>query len=244
MDIQNYTLITGASSGIGKVCAEELAKIGKNLILIARRIEKLEEIKKQLESEHGIEVEIFEVDVRDDGQVDGFFNQIADKSIDVVINNAGLARGKDQFENAKWEDLKEMIETNIKGFTRVAHLSIPFLKKTKGHVINISSIAGLQAYEGGSVYCGSKAYVQMISRALRLELKDTNVRVTDIAPGVTETEFWTVRYHGDKEKGDKAYEGFAPLQAKDIVDCIIFALDRPKHVNIDTMLVMPTEDRR
>ncbi len=244
MDNNNYALITGASSGIGKSCAEALAKDGKNLILIARRMEKLEEIKKQLESEHGVDVLIYQADVRDDGQVDEFFNQIADKPIDIVINNAGLARGKEQFENAKWENFKEMIETNIKGFTKIAHLSISFLKKTKGHIVNISSIAGLQAYEGGSVYCGSKAYVQMISRALRLELKDTNVRVTDIAPGVTETDFWTVRFHGDKAEGNKAYEGFAPLQAKDITDCIIFALTRPEHVNIDTMLVMPTEDRR
>ncbi len=244
MNNQNYALITGASSGIGKECAEILAKEGKNLILIARRMERLEEVKKQLESEYGIEVLIYQVDVMDMRQIEDFFKEIADKPVDILINNAGLGRGKSKFEDASWRDFEEMIETNIKGFTRIAHLAIPFLKKTKVHMLNISSIAGQQVYGGGSVYCGSKAFVQMISRALRLELKDTNVRVTDIAPGVTETEFWTVRFHGDKEKGNKAYQGFTPLRSEDIADCILFALTRPKHVNIDTMLVMPTEDRR
>lgn len=244
MNNKNHALITGASSGIGRACAEELAKLGKNLILIARRLDRLEAIKKELEMEHKINVIVEKVDVCDEKEVEDFYKKMADKSIDVLINNAGLGRGRKALENSKWEDVKEMIETNIKGFTHIAMRSVPFLKKTKGHVVNISSVAGLRAYEGGSVYCGTKAYVQMISRALRLELEGTEVRVTDIAPGVTVTEFWTVRFHGDKARGDKAYEGFIPLEAKDIADCVLFTLTRPDHVNIDTMLIMPTEDRR
>jgi 3-hydroxy acid dehydrogenase / malonic semialdehyde reductase len=240
MDNKNYALITGASSGIGKECAKRLAAAGKNLILIARRLEKLEELKKELKTD----VLVYRVDIRDMKNVEDFYEQIADKSIDAVINNAGLARTAEKFENISWEDIEEMIETNIKGFTKIAHLSVPFLKKTKGHIINISSIAGIRSYPGGSVYCGSKAFVKMLSQAIRIELSESNVRVTDIAPGVVDTDFWDVRFRGDLRRAKKAYENFTPLHAADIAECVLFALSRPEHVNIDTMLVMPFEDAR
>lgn len=157
-----------------------------------------------------------------------------------MINNAGLALDKASFEDYDFNDFTGMIDTNIKGFLKVAQLGIPHLKKTKGHIVNLSSIAGLEAYEGGSVYCASKAFVHMISKSLRIDLAGTGIRVTDIAPGAVETDFSNVRFKGDTEKAASVYKGYAPLQPEDIADCIAFAVSRPAHVNIDSMLVMPT----
>lgn len=235
-----YTLITGASAGIGKACAEALAKEGRNLILVSRGKEKLEQLKKDIQSKHEVEVFVYEVDVSDIAQVDRFFSQIKDKELNVLINNAGLARNRVPLDEYDWKDIEEMIGTNILGFTRVAQLCIPFLKKTKGHIVNISSIAGIEGFEGSNVYSGTKAYVKMLSKNLRIDLHGTGVRVTDIAPGAVETEFSITRYHGDKDKAKKVYEGFIPLKAEDIAASIVFALTQPPHVNIEYMLVMPT----
>jgi NADP-dependent 3-hydroxy acid dehydrogenase YdfG len=172
--------------------------------------------------------------------VDQFYKEIEDKEVGTLINNAGLARGKDALENYEWGDIEQMLDTNIKGFIRVAQLAIPFLKKTKGHIVNISSIAGMEAYEGGAVYCGTKAFVRMISRSLRIDVLGTGIRVTDIAPGAVDTEFSTVRFKGDTAKAKKVYEGFVPLHAEDIADCICFVLNRPPHVNVAEMLILPT----
>ncbi|MBL4693849.1 SDR family NAD(P)-dependent oxidoreductase [Candidatus Gracilibacteria bacterium] len=235
-----FALITGASSGIGEACAVELAKKGKNLILLARRAEKLESLKSTLVKEYGVEVLVHVVDLVNIYEIESFFKGIADRDVDVLINNAGLALSKTPFEDYKWEDFDQMINVNIKAFTRVAQLAIPHLKKTKGHIVNISSIAGIEAYEGGSVYCASKAFVKMISKALRIDLIGTGVRVTDIAPGNVETEFSMVRFKGDREVADSIYKGYAPLSAKDIADTIVFALSRPENVNIEYLLIMPT----
>jgi 3-hydroxy acid dehydrogenase/malonic semialdehyde reductase len=169
-----------------------------------------------------------------------FFDAMQSIEIEALINNAGLALGKSSFEAYAWEDFDTMIDINIKAFTRVAQRAIPFLKQTQGHIVNISSIAGIEAYEGGSVYCASKAYVKMISKALRIDLAGTGVRVTDIAPGAVDTEFSTIRFKGDVEKAKTVYQGYMPLSAQDIADTIVFALSRPAHVNIEYMLVMPT----
>ncbi len=236
----HYALITGASSGIGKACAEALAKEGRNLILVSRGKEKLEKVAQGIRSSDGVDVLAFEVDLSDIAQVDAFFGKIKDKQIDVLINNAGIARGKTTLEELPWADIEECVGTNIVGFTRVAQLMVPFLKKTTGHIVNISSIAGIEAYEGGNVYCGTKAYVKMLSRNLRIDLHGTGVRVTDIAPGAVETEFSLTRFRGDMEKAKKVYEGFVALKAEDVAACIVFALKQPPHVNIDYMLVMPT----
>ncbi len=236
----NYSLITGATSGIGLATANALAAQKRNLILIARREERLSEIKRTLTEEHGIDVKIFALDLRDTEAVTKVFDALGSLSIDVAVNNAGLARGREPLETYDWNDISEMFETNIRAFTLVAKLAIPFLKKTEGHLVNISSISATEAYANGAVYCGTKAYVKMVSHALRMELLGTNVRVTDIAPGMVDTEFSLVRYHGDDSKAKHVYEGFVPLHAEDIADCIVFALNRPKHVNIDTLLVMPT----
>ena len=239
--MKTHSLITGASSGIGKATAHSFAKLGRNLILLARRMEKLEALKKELESEYNIEILTYSVDVTDKKQVDDFFNQISDYSIDIFLNNAGLALGKSSFQEADWEDYETMIETNIKGFTYMARKILPLLIKTKGHIINISSVSGIEAYPGGSVYCGTKAYVKMLSKGLRIDLMGTGVRVTDIAPGAVNTEFSTVRFHGNKQMADSVYKGFTPLIAQDIADCIEFAVTRPKHVNIEYLHVMPTD---
>ncbi|MBI2112492.1 SDR family NAD(P)-dependent oxidoreductase [Candidatus Woesearchaeota archaeon] len=237
---KTFALITGASSGIGKECAIALAKEGKNLILLARRIDKLEEIKLKLEKENSIKVFAYQVDLSKINEIEHFFKAIENKEIDILINNAGLALGKTSFEDYNWNDFNQMIDINIKAFTKVAQLTIPHLKKTKGHIINISSIAGIEAYEGGSVYCGSKAFVKMISKSLRIDLLGTGIRITDIAPGAVNTEFSKVRFKGDENIAKSVYKGYTPLDAKDVAETIIFALSRPKSVNLEYILIMPT----
>jgi len=236
----SYTLITGASSGIGAACAEHIAALGRNLILIARREEKLEAIKQQLETEHGIKVLTYKVDLLKVEEIDALFTKVKDKQIDVLVNSAGGAWGATDFESNAWEDFNTMIDLNIKAFTKVTHLAVPFIKETKGHIFNISSVAGIEAYEGGSVYCGTKAFVKMLSKALRIDLMGTGVRVTDIGPGAVDTEFSTVRYKGDKNAADAVYKGYTPLYAVDIANAITYALQQPNSVNVDTINIMPT----
>ncbi len=240
MDKKNFALITGASAGIGEACALGLARKGKNLVLVARRAEKLEDMKKRLEDEYEIEVKVFALDVCDFEALEKMFGDLAGVTIDVLINNAGLALGKASFEDYDWKDFERMIDVNVKAFTRVAQLAIPRIKEAQGHIVNISSVAGIEGYEGGSVYCATKSYVKMLSHNMRVDLAGTGVRVTDIAPGAVDTEFSTVRFKGDKEKAGSVYEGYVPLYAEDIAETILFALSRPPAVNIEYMLVMPT----
>ena len=240
MNKNTFALITGASSGIGKACAEALAQEGNNLILLARRGSKLEEIKIQFEKKYSIQILIYQVDLGKLSNIEDFFKQIKDKEIDILINNAGGALGKTSFEDCDWNDFNQMIDINIKAFTRVAQLTIPYLKKTQGYIFNISSIAWIEAYEWGSVYCGSKAFVKMISKSLRIDLMGTGIRVTDIAPGAVNTEFSTVRFKGDKNIADSVYKGYTPIYAKDIAEVVIFALSRPKSINLEYILIMPT----
>ncbi len=235
-----YALITGASSGIGKAAAEALAQKGKNLILVARRKDKLDELKTKWEKEYGITILTYQVNLAVPEAVEQLFENLEKQAIDVLINNAGLALGKASFEDYNWQDFEQMIDVNIKAFTRVAQLAIPHLKETAGHIVNISSVAGIEAYEGGSVYCGTKAFVKMISKALRIDLAGTGIRVTDIAPGAVNTEFSEVRFKGDQDKAKATYQGYIPLRAQDIAEAIIFALSRPASVNIEYMLIMPT----
>lgn len=236
-----FALITGASSGIGQATAQQLAALGKNLIIVARRKERLETLHHQLEDEHGITVKTYSLDVSDLKAVETFYNDIAELEIDMLINNAGLSRGKEAFDVYDFNDWDEMIDINIKGFLKVAQLAIPQLRKTKGHIVNLSSTAGLEAYEGGSVYGGTKSFVQMISKSLRIDLLGSGIRVTDIAPGAVNTEFSTVRFHGDKAKADNVYNGFQELTADDIADNIVYCVSRPPHVNIEQLVVYPTD---
>jgi 3-hydroxy acid dehydrogenase / malonic semialdehyde reductase len=210
------------------------------LILVARNEEKLLAAKKSIQESADIDVKKFAVDLQDMDAIEKFYGEVSSLDIDIVINNAGLALGKASFEDYDFKDFEGMIDTNIKGFLKVAQLAMPHLKKHKGHIVNLSSIAGVEAYEGGSVYCASKAFVKMISRNLRIDLAGTGVRVTDIAPGAVETDFSNTRFKGDTAVAESVYKGYAPLQPEDIADCIAFAVSRPVHVNIDYMLVMPT----
>lgn len=236
----NYTLITGASSGIGRATAFALAKEGRNLILVARRKDRLAELKDILESKYNIKILIFDTDLSLVANIDQLFNKLAGLSIDVLINNAGFALGKSSIEDYDWNDFNLMIDVNVRAFTRVAQLAIPFLKETRGNIINISSIAAFEAYEGGSVYCSTKSFVKMMSRSMRIDLGGTGVRVTDIAPGAADTEFSLVRFKGNIETADAVYKNFIPLYAEDIAETIVFVLNRPASVNIDQIVIMPT----
>lgn len=238
--MKSYTLITGASSGFGAACAKRLAQEGRSLILIARRLDALEQLKQKLEASHNIEVKVFGIDLKDLAAIDQFFVTIANYTLDALINNAGLALGKSSFEEAQWADFNQMMDINVRALTRVTQLAIPQLKQTRGHIINISSVAGLEAYEGGSVYGGTKAFVQLLSKSLRIDLAGTGIRVTDIAPGAADTEFSKVRFKGNQTKADEVYKGYTPLYAEDIADTIAFVLSRPPHVNLDVIQIMPT----
>lgn len=240
--MNTYTLITGASSGIGEATARALAKEGRNLILVARRKEKIDALKSDLG--RSVDVRTFDVDLTDMSAVDKMFAELSGLSIDAVINNAGRALGRDRVEVSQWNDLKGMLDLNVTAFLKVIHCSVPFLKKTKGHLVNIGSIAGWEVYEGGVTYCATKHFVRAVSQGLRVELVEHEVRVTEIQPGAVETEFSVVRYKGDTEKADTVYEGYDPLRPEDIADAVVYALSRPKHVTVDQMLVMPTAQAR
>lgn len=240
--MKTFTLITGASSGIGEATARRLARDGRNLILVARRKDRLEALQKELSST--VDVQIAGVDLTDRAATQSFFVSMRDRDIDAVINNAGRALGRDRLDAASMDDLQGMIDLNISAFTHVIRLSLPFLVKTKGHLVNLGSIAGLEVYEGGVTYCATKHFVRAMSHGLRIELVEQEVRVTEICPGAVETEFSLVRYKGDNKKAAAVYEGYEPLRPEDIADSIAYALSRPKHVNVDTMLVMPTAQAR
>lgn len=236
----NYSLITGASSGIGEATARRLAKEGRNLILIARRKEKLEKLSSEISGKH-IDVVIGAFDITDDKALEKFFSTLQDKQIDVVINNAGLALGTEPFDQYDFRDMQTMVDTNITAFMHTVHLSLPFLRKTKGHLINLGSIAGRETYAGGTVYCATKHFVHAFSHGLRKDLLGSGIRITTIAPGRVETEFSVVRLKGDLAKAKKVYEGYRPLKPSDIADAIWYAISRPEHVCIDEMLIMPTD---
>ncbi|MGE5355108.1 MAG: SDR family NAD(P)-dependent oxidoreductase [Deltaproteobacteria bacterium] len=235
-----YTLITGASSGIGRATAFALAKEGRNLLLVARRKERLEKIQSELKESFNIDVIIFDTDLEKIENIDNLFRKLNDFDIEILINNAGFALGRSSIEEYDWDDFNKMIDVNVRAFTRVAQLAIPFIKKNKGHIVNISSIAGLESYEGGSVYCSTKAFVKMMSKSMRIDLAGTGVRVTDIAPGAADTEFSLVRFKGNKDAADAVYKDFIPLYAEDIAETIVFAINRPASVNLDNIVIMPT----
>lgn len=235
-----YTLITGASSGIGKATAETLAAKGHDLILIARSTAKLERLQQMFMARHEIDVKFFTVDVTDPAVVEDFFAQIQDLKIGNVINNAGGCLGKDKFQDALLEDLFTMIDANIRGFTHIAHRGVQRLIETQGTLVNISSIAGIEPYPQGHVYCATKAFVKTISKTLRFDLMGTGVRVIDIAPAAVNTNFSKVRFKGDVQKADAVYAGYQELSADDIATQIVWALEQPPHVNLEHIVIYPT----
>ncbi len=236
-------LITGASAGIGKATAEAFAREGALLIMIARRLERLKEIEKDLKAKYRSEIHLIGLDISKTSQVFEALNHLpAPFSIpDIVINNAGMVRGLNKIWENSPEDWNEMIDINLKGILNVCHPLIPkMLERNSGHIINIGSVAGHEAYAGGGVYCATKHAVTALTNVLRLELVATPLRVTLISPGMVESEFSLVRYGGDKEKAAKIYEGIDPLKPVDIAETILFAASRPPHVNIADIIVYPT----
>ncbi|MFB2921433.1 SDR family oxidoreductase [Aerosakkonema funiforme] len=237
-------LITGASSGIGASCAKIFAQAGAKLILAARRFERLEELAARLGKEFSSSIHLLQLDVRDRTQVESALKSLPEpwSNIDILINNAGLSRGLNKLQEGSFQDWEEMIDTNIKGLLYVTRYIVPgMINRGKGHVVNIGSIAAYQTYPGGNVYCGSKAAVRAISEGLKQDLLGTPVRVTCVDPGLVETEFSEVRFHGDTERAKKVYQGLTPLTPDDVADVVFFCATRPSHVNISQILLVPTD---
>ena len=237
-------LITGASSGIGQSCAHLFAEAGAKLILAARRKEKLQILADTLQKKYQIQTLLLCLDVQDPQAVTTAIEglPVPWKAIDVLINNAGLSRGLDKQYEAPRQDWEEMIDTNIKGLLYMSRAVVPgMVKREHGHIVNIGSIAGRQTYSGGSVYCATKAAVKSLSEGLKIDLIGTPIRVTNIEPGLVETEFSNVRFRGDDDKANSVYTGMIPLTPDDIADTILFAVTRPAHVNISEIFVMPTD---
>ncbi len=235
--------ITGASSGIGRSCARAFAEAGADLILVARRKNRLKKIADDLRKQFNTEIFINELDVRDNRAVARFYKQLSAewRDIDILINNAGLSRGLNKLCEGKFEDWEEMIDTNVKGLLYVSRTVLPgMVERKKGTVINIGSVAGHDVYPGGNVYCATKHAVDALTKGMRMDLVDTPIRVCTVDPGLVETEFSEVRFHGDKERAKKTYQNMIPLTPDDIADAVLFAATRPPHVQIAELIIMPT----
>ncbi|WP_199222901.1 SDR family NAD(P)-dependent oxidoreductase [Rhodohalobacter mucosus] len=234
-------LITGATAGIGEAAAHHFARAGCSLILTGRRKNRLESIKSEIESTFGTEVQIFSFDIRNRQACRSFVESIT-AEVDILVNNAGLASGLDPIDSADFDDWDAMIDTNVKGLLNMMRLIGPAMRKrNSGHIINIGSIAGHEAYANGSVYCGTKHAVKAITQAAKMDFHGTNVRVSAVSPGLVDTEFSEVRFHGDTEKARGVYDGMQPLTADDIAEIILFTASRPAHVNIMDTIVLPVD---
>ena len=241
--MDKIVLITGASSGIGAGCARKFASQGASLILNARNEEKLSALKEELEQQYGARVCLLPFDVRDRKTAAEALASLPDewKAIDILINNAGLVIGVDKEHEGNLDEWDIVIDTNIKSLLAMTRLVVPgMVARGRGHIINIGSIAGDAAYAGGSVYCATKAAVKALSDGLRIDLVDTPLRVTNIKPGLVETNFSVVRFRGDKDKADNVYKGIRPLTGDDIAETVYFAASVPEYMQIAEMLVMPT----
>jgi len=237
-------LITGASAGIGEACARLFAKNGANLILTARRTERLAKLADEIKKDYKVKAIYRQLDVSNKNSVAEVFRSLKDgyEKIDILINNAGLALGLDKFQNSNPDDYDAVIDTNVKGLlycTRAVITSM--IERNSGHIINIGSIAGHEVYQGGSIYCATKHAVHAIYKALRIDLLGTAVRMSSIDPGMVETEFSVVRFKGDSEIAKKVYEAMTPLRADDIADAVLYCASRPAHVNINEIILMPVD---
>jgi len=232
-------LITGASSGFGKATATKFAAGGWNVIITGRRKEKLEALAKALEANYGVKTLCLNFDVQDKKAVfDNLQNLPTEwQAINILVNNAGLALGRDSFENANLEDWETMIDTNVKGLLYASKAVLPMLIKEKGHIINIGSTAGKEVYKDGNVYCASKHAVDAISKAQRIDLLPYQIKVTAIHPGAADTEFSVVRFKGDAEKANAVYNGYTPLMAEDIADTVWYVANTPAHVCINDLVI-------
>ena len=234
--MSRHVVVTGASSGIGAACAQAFSAHGDRLSLGARRTDRLADVVADAFCQA--------LDVTDAHSVERFVAAAvaAHGPIDVLVNNAGLARGTEKIAEGTGEAWREMIETNVVGLLEVTRLALSqMIARKTGHLVAIGSIAGHKAYVGGGVYCGSKRALQPICEAIRMETLGQNVRVTSVDPGMVDTEFSVVRFRGDTEKAKQVYKGTRPLVANDVAECVLFAANRPAHVNLDTIVVMPTD---
>lgn len=243
--ITKITLITGATSGIGRATAKEFAKAGCNLIITGRQKEKLNEVKEYLSKKYGVQIKALLFDIRDSKATEKAWNSLPKDwrtNVEILINNAGGAKGFDPIHEGKLEDWETMIDANIKGLLYITRLvSMQMVKERKGHIINICSTAGHEAYPKGNVYCATKFAVNALTKSIRLDLYTYGIRVSQISPGhVEETEFALARFHGDQLKS-KIYEDFNPLKSKDVAKTILFVAQQPKHVNIQDILMMGTQ---
>lgn len=241
--MRKTAIITGATSGIGKATSELLASFKWNLILTGRRQEILKSFSEELKSKYSIETMPLCFDIRNLSEVNQAIGNLPSKwrEIDLLINNAGLAAGFEPLNEGLVDDWERMIDTNIKGVIYITRaVSNLMIANQSGQIINISSIAGKEAYPNGNVYCATKHAIEALTKGMRLDFLKHNIRVGSISPGMVETEFSLVRFHGNKEKADNVYNGMKPLSANDIAEAIMFMINRPPHVNIDDILIMPT----
>ena len=242
--MKKIVFITGATSGFGEACAHVFAKNGFDLVLNGRREERLEKLKAELQSEYTIQCQLLPFDVRDQESVTKAIEGLPEnwKAIDILINNAGLALGRDLFDEADLDDWNTMLDTNVKGLLYVSRAVVPYMVKRKsGHIINIGSTAAKEVYERGNVYCASKAAVDSITKGMRIDLLQHHIKVTAIHPGAAETEFSLIRFKGAADTAKKVYEGFSPLVAKDVADIVFYAATLPAHVCINDLVVTSTQ---
>jgi 3-hydroxy acid dehydrogenase/malonic semialdehyde reductase len=236
--------ITGASSGIGKATAQKFAEIGADILICARRIDKVKSLAEELQKQFSVKTHAFQMDVRNQKKVESTLNELPAewKDISVLVNNAGLSRGLDNIQDAKIDDWDEMIDTNVKGLLYVTRAILPgMIERNAGHIVNIGSVAGHWAYPKGNVYGGTKFAVNAISQGMKMDLLGTPIRVTSIDPGLVETEFSVVRFRGDSERAKKVYEGLSPLTPEDIAESIVWTATRPAHVNVNNIIIMATD---
>jgi 3-hydroxy acid dehydrogenase/malonic semialdehyde reductase len=240
---KKLALITGATAGFGKATAELLAANGWNLIITGRRKVRLDMLERQLKEKYAVDVISLSFDIRKNEEVKKAIASLTGNwtAIDLLLNNAGLAAGLGPIHEGNLDDWEQMIDTNVKGLLYITRCVAPFMSARKsGHIINIGSIAGKEVYANGNVYCATKHAVDALTKAMRLDLLPSNIRVTQIAPGMAETEFSIVRFKDDAERAKNVYKGFEPLKAEDIAETVLWVVNRPAHVNINDIVIMPT----
>lgn len=239
-------LITGATAGIGRACARAFASQGVNLVLVGRRIERLEALAAELGGDSGIEVRVRALDVRDREGVIAFAAELTAREVevDILVNNAGKARGLDPLHEGDLDDWEEMLDTNVKGLLYFSRAFLPgMVERNRGHVINIGSTAGRWTYPRGNVYCGTKYAVVGITEGMNLDLVGTRVRVSSVDPGLVETEFSEVRFHGDTDRAAGVYRGYTPLRPEDVADAVLYVANAPEHVDVFNLTILPTDQR-